>query len=564
MNAALSVVISAAIKGSAVLGAACLLSFVLRRASAAFRHLLWTLAVVSLLALPILTLVLPAWEVQAVQDVLPAASSIFFTTQTTGIEAARPVLTGRQAQVWLGQRTPQNPIAVPDWLLTIWAAGALAGLGRLAIGTVAVKRLCRKATRLPEDGELARKLGIRREVRILQSDGATMPLTWGLIRPAILLPGDAAHWPEERRRMVLAHELAHIKRQDCLTQFLARIAFSLYWFNPLVWFAARCFLKERERACDDLVLSLGAKPSDYAAELLEVARSLAPPPSAAWATVTMARRSELEGRLLAILDSNLRRGFVGRLGLLGATFAAACFVLPLAAMRPSQEKAEQFYQQGLEAHLAKRFAEAEQFYLHALGTLGPNSLEAARIHNNLGILLASQGRYGEAERDYLNALLIEEKTPGAEGDVANTLQLYARLLRDTDRVPEAEVQEARATEMRSRHLQQMAAEDEYWLSREPAARMSKGEGMQPPVLVQKVEPAYSDLARLAKFQGSVLLYVEIGTDGGVHNVRVKRSLGLDLDEKAVEAVKKWTFQPGQRFGRPVTVAATIEVNFRLL
>ena len=79
-----------------------------------------------------------------------------------------------------------------------------------------------------------------------------------------------------------------------------------------------------------------------------------------------------------------------------------------------------------------------------------------------------------------------------------------------------------------------------------------------------MEPEYSEEARKAKYQGTVLLYVEVDPSGKATNMRVLRSLGLGLDEKAMEAVKKWKFKPGYKDGKPVTVAATIEVNFRLL
>jgi periplasmic protein TonB len=91
-----------------------------------------------------------------------------------------------------------------------------------------------------------------------------------------------------------------------------------------------------------------------------------------------------------------------------------------------------------------------------------------------------------------------------------------------------------------------------------------GGGVSSPILVSKKEPEYSEEARKAKYQGTVLLYVEIDTNGRAQNIRVQRSLGLGLDEKAVEAVKQWKFKPGMKDGKPVIVAATIEVNFRLL
>jgi TonB family protein len=91
-----------------------------------------------------------------------------------------------------------------------------------------------------------------------------------------------------------------------------------------------------------------------------------------------------------------------------------------------------------------------------------------------------------------------------------------------------------------------------------------GGGVSAPVLLSKTEPEYSEEARKAKHQGTVMLYVQIDPSGHATNIRVVKSLGLGLDEKAIEAVQKWKFAPGKKDGKPVTVEATIEVNFRLL
>ncbi|MBL8238842.1 MAG: energy transducer TonB [Bryobacterales bacterium] len=91
-----------------------------------------------------------------------------------------------------------------------------------------------------------------------------------------------------------------------------------------------------------------------------------------------------------------------------------------------------------------------------------------------------------------------------------------------------------------------------------------GGGVSAPAVLAKVEPEYSEEARKAKFQGTVMLYIEVDENGKPKNLRVVRALGLGLDEKAIEAVSKWKFRPGFKDGKPVTVAATVEVNFRLL
>jgi periplasmic protein TonB len=91
-----------------------------------------------------------------------------------------------------------------------------------------------------------------------------------------------------------------------------------------------------------------------------------------------------------------------------------------------------------------------------------------------------------------------------------------------------------------------------------------GGGVTRPQVLKQVEPEYSEEARKAKYQGTVILSIEVDQDGHAQNIQVRRSLGLGLDEKAIEAVRKWLFIPGKKDGKPVRVAATIEVNFRLL
>ena len=91
-----------------------------------------------------------------------------------------------------------------------------------------------------------------------------------------------------------------------------------------------------------------------------------------------------------------------------------------------------------------------------------------------------------------------------------------------------------------------------------------GGGVSPPRLTYKVEPEYSEEARKAKYQGTVVLAIQVWPDGRAHNIRVVRSLGLGLDEKAIQAVQEWKFVPGKKDGIPVKVRANVEVNFRLL
>ena len=142
------------------------------------------------------------------------------------------------------------------------------------------------------------------------------------------------HLRRSRIRVDLLHEFAHIKRFDTLTQLLAQIAVALYWFHPLVWWTAKQMQSERERACDDLVLSAGAKASDYAGDLLEFG-SRARQRVAYGAALAMARRSQLEGRLLAVLDDKISRSSLTFSTAAAVVVAACAITLPITALHAS-------------------------------------------------------------------------------------------------------------------------------------------------------------------------------------------------------------------------------------
>ena len=90
-----------------------------------------------------------------------------------------------------------------------------------------------------------------------------------------------------------------------------------------------------------------------------------------------------------------------------------------------------------------------------------------------------------------------------------------------------------------------------------------GGAVTPPGLISKVEPEYTDFAREAKYHGTVVLYIEVVPDGTAKNIQVLTGSAFGLEERAVSAIRGWKFRPGTKDGQPVTVAANIEVNFRL-
>ncbi len=165
-------------------------------------------------------------------------------------------------------------------LFLIWAVGVVALLSRLALGTWHVRRLVHRAEPAAKGlaasilSELSTRLGVARPVTLMISSGVDSPVTWGWLRPVILLPASATAWAPERLRVVLLHELIHVRRLHWPLQILAALASAIHWFNPLVWIAGCRMEVERELACDEGVLEQGTRASDYATHLVEIARSI--------------------------------------------------------------------------------------------------------------------------------------------------------------------------------------------------------------------------------------------------------------------------------------------------
>lgn len=329
-----------ALKGMLVLAVAAVASAALRRAPASARHLAWALAFAGLLALPVLALALPAWRVPLLPPARTADNASPAATSRAPVAPAVPVdAAARTRPVAVEVRAPAPareswPGGLGRLAMGVWMAGvAIAGL-RLGIGLARAGWMERRARTLTGGAavqvrdELVRTMGIGRTVTLLEGAAGDMPLTWGVVRPRILLPRGTDAWPAARLRAVLMHELAHVRRRDCAWQLVAEAACALHWFNPLAWAAGRRLRLESEHACDDLVLRGGVRGADYADHLLHVARGMAAPGPGALAAVPMARPGQLRTRVHAVLAANRPRGSVprrtGALALAGTAMAVGC------------------------------------------------------------------------------------------------------------------------------------------------------------------------------------------------------------------------------------------------
>ena len=218
---------------------------------------------------------------------------------------------------------PRPPLAI-----LLWIGGALATLAWFIAGNIGLARIARSAMPMEDWQSL---VDPKRNVRVAYSAAVGAPVTWGWLRPIVLLPADAMTWPVERRRAALMHELAHVARRDSLTQLLASLACAAYWFHPLMWLAVRRLRRESEHASDDRVLASGIVAPDYAAHLLAVATAAHVRRLAGLLVLGMA--SHLQTRVEAVLDESRKRTSISRRIAIATAVIAAIAITPLARLR---------------------------------------------------------------------------------------------------------------------------------------------------------------------------------------------------------------------------------------
>ncbi len=325
-----------------------------RRGSPGIIHQLWTTTFALVLVLPLLGILAPSWNV----PILPArdgepqppaveAPAAAPAAAEAAVEAAA-VGTPRVSAEVPGSGVP-HPRALPgapagqptgsSWspvriLFIAWALGCAISLISLAAGALRLRALVCAALPLRDPAlrrqadAIRKRMRIRADVQLLSSDVAATPMTGGLWKAVILLPAAAVKWSPERRAVVLTHELIHVRRRDVLRQLMRRIVLALYWFHPLGWLAARRAEVASEKACDEEVLALGVRPSDYARLLLRLASARGRRPNVL--ALPLAKTSQLETRIVAILKRRRPRPSVTRtaviltiVGSAGVSVAAA-------------------------------------------------------------------------------------------------------------------------------------------------------------------------------------------------------------------------------------------------
>ena len=346
-------------KATLVLCLALGLAWLARREAARTLHLLWTTAFVFLLALPVVSLLGPSWRVPILpgRDVETGGESLVMAAEEASAQGTARETSGSTIPSGSPRRmegsmassgsgtaaaSPSQPGAgdepaplTPSGVaFLIWALGCGAALTSLGVGSLRFRKLVREAAPVRDPAwrrqtdAIRRRLRVRRQVRILMSPKVPTPMAGGPWRPVILLPSVAEAWSPGRRAVVLAHELIHVRRRDTLRQVVGRCVVALYWFHPLSWPAWRAATIAAERSCDEEVLELGTRPSEYARHLFSLAAG--PTGGRALLALPMVQRSQLENRIMSILKRHRPRYSLARtiaalvgIGVVGTLIACA-------------------------------------------------------------------------------------------------------------------------------------------------------------------------------------------------------------------------------------------------
>jgi beta-lactamase regulating signal transducer with metallopeptidase domain len=324
--------LSGAVRASVVLAVGLVAYALLSHAAAATRRFVLVLTLAAAIVVPAVAAVGPRWTLQA-----PAGLSIFaHESASEGAPGTR-----RASESANGARTASPRAAEPssarrfdanDAIVLAWFVVAAALLVRTAVSQLRARAIARRAAPVESAPwiEAARDAAIGQRIEVRASSELDSPAVAGLLSPTIIVPHGALDWPLERCRLVLAHELAHVRRRDVLVQAIADVACAIHWCNPLVWICARRLRVEREIAADDAVLAAGVRPSRYAEELVAVAASVATPSAA----LAMAERSSLEQRVASILASRLARAPLAARGTVAFAAAGAALAAVAACASP--------------------------------------------------------------------------------------------------------------------------------------------------------------------------------------------------------------------------------------
>jgi len=548
-EAALTFLIACFTKATILLACTWIMAIALRRSSSAVRHHVWAAAILASLALPFLALLLPAWHSATLGSAATFWSPAHENAANSRSYAIPPVFVDAVAA-----SSAFNKLAIAA--LIVWALGFSFVLARLVAGLARLAWVSSHAKCIFDEDwmrtvlELSRFQKLARSVCLLQCSSAlAMPLTWGILRPVIVLPSGATLWTQDRCRIVLSHELAHIARHDWLLQICAEVARCFYWFHPLVWLATARLRQESERASDDAVLRSGIAPSHYASQLLDLARTLESS-GRAWSTaLAIARPSNLERRFAAMLNPSINRRALSPRTKFLVPFLAFTFLLPLAALRLTAQNLSGKVGGSIQDPSGAGVTNATIIMSnHAGNTSDMITMTISDRDGNFSFKALPTGEYElKVLKRGFEPFRVPQVTLESGRDFSQniTLQIGA-IMEEVEVVPDGTVKPL-----------------PFGVTGKPS-RIRVGGDIEAPHLITKVQPVYPESAKSAGVSGTVVLHAIISQDGRPLSLRVMNNqVDPALARSAVEAVSQWRYTPTLLNGEPIEVDTSIMVNFSL-
>jgi beta-lactamase regulating signal transducer with metallopeptidase domain len=502
--------------------------------------------------------VAPAWQATA-GNWLTASRIVLIDRPLAVLDEAPPAPASSDVRVRGGVRWSASDIARA--LGIIWITGVAAGLFVLAVGLLRLASIASRAERvvagpwLAAAVDIARAYGLSRPPLVLQSGHSSLLGTWGLTRAKVLLPADAPNWPADRIRIVLGHELAHVRRGDWTVQVAAEVLRAVYWFNPFLWLACRRLRLESEQACDDAVLKLGVQGSDYASELVDLARAFTTDRPRLVPAAAIARPSSLERRIHAMLNGQLNRDPITR----SASIAAALVLTAVTVVVA-----------GFGASAQSQFSTVSGSILDQKTRPLPGvSLTLSNPQNQSKYAIKSDatGHYefvGLPSGTYV--LLFEY--PGFAALKREGIALSGQALR-VDAVLQVGSLEETITIVDSEAARRPPTPVVAGpLTPRPASKLSCGPDnslggcILPPTKTKDVRPIYP----IGEKSGDVYLTAVIGADGRVATVDVVgdgsgHAADVSLSNAAANAVSQWEFTPTYLDGEAIDVRMKVTVHF---
>ena len=532
------------VKMSLVLAIGLAAAMLLRQRSAALRHWVIAATIVCAGSIPVFGLVTPTWTIP--QDPVVARRPAIAISVSTGgsPKGGEPLSTGQPTRSPVPSLERLVDVAVPVWLLGVAAnllvlLAAMSGLTRVAARAAPV----RAAVWTESLADVSDALAVRRPVSLLRSDRPAVLVTWGLVSPKVLLPSDVGDWTEERIRVVLAHELAHVARGDWFVQIAAEVVRSVYWFNPLLWIACRRLRYESEHACDDAVMNAGIESGLYATHLLELARTFGkhrrtwfPAPAIA------GRPSTLERRISAMLNSRVNRAPITRSSRWVWSVALLAITLPIAAFAQSS------------------FGSISGLVVDQMDRVLPGATITVTDGQRDVKHEVRTDRDGRFELVGLppGTYALETKLPGFQPRTGTfavngqpiewNLKLEIGTLQET-----ITVRGGNSSNTSSRGASTAPRRP---IPSCPAVASAVGGNIRPPHKIRDVRPEYPGV------DGHINLAARIGTDGSVAEVRVVKSDRPELEAPAIAAVSQWQFDETLLNCVPVEVVMNVDVQFQ--